>query len=250
MLARQLLGRRDALGIVDHDGETVPGETFGNGGADAARSAGDKRDLIVLSLGGRHVDAPTMELSTQCRLEHRKGGDHSTCRNSVLRADELSLSACTRQDQAPSSLHPTHPTRRSSHGIPAARRIGLQGARAQLRHRHVRRQRRASSRPGARPTSPRRAAPGRHLPRRRRHACSTPPTSTRTGMAEEILGEAIKGRRDQAADLDQGDVPTGRRARTTSARRASTCIDAVDAQPEAPRHRLHRPLPAARLRRA
>ena len=105
----QRLGGRDAFGIVDHDGKAVAGESLGDGRADAARSAGDKRDLIVLSLGRRHVDAPTMELCTQCRLEHRKGGDHSTCRNSVLRGDELSLPACTRQDHVPSSLHPTRP---------------------------------------------------------------------------------------------------------------------------------------------
>ena len=42
------------------------------------------------------------------------------------------------------------------------------------------------------------------------------------GMAEEILGQAIKGRRDQVAHLDQGHLPLRRRARTTSARRGTT----------------------------
>ena len=40
------------------------------------------------------------------------------------------------------------------------------------------------------------------------------------GAAEEILGEAIKGRRDQVHHLHQGDLPRRRRARTMSARRA------------------------------
>ena len=41
---------------------------------------------------------------------------------------------------------------------------------------------------------------------------STPPTSTPTGVSEEILGEALEGRRDAAADRHQGALSDGRRA--------------------------------------
>ena len=42
------------------------------------------------------------------------------------------------------------------------------------------------------------------------------------GLAEEILGQAIKGRRDQVLISTKGTFRTRRRARTTSARRATT----------------------------
>ena len=42
------------------------------------------------------------------------------------------------------------------------------------------------------------------------------------GLAEEILGKAIKGRRDQVLISTKAHVPHGRRARTTSAPRAIT----------------------------
>ena len=41
-------------------------------------------------------------------------------------------------------------------------------------------------------------------------------------MAEEILGQAIKGRRDQVIISTKGTFRVRRRARTTSARRATT----------------------------
>ena len=51
-LARQRLGGRGALGIVDHDREAVTGETLGDRRADAARGTGDECDLTVLELVG------------------------------------------------------------------------------------------------------------------------------------------------------------------------------------------------------
>ncbi|MCY1370109.1 hypothetical protein D9M69_571870 [compost metagenome] len=43
-LGNQRFGRRGARGVVDGDGEPVSGEPAGDGGADAARGAGDEGD--------------------------------------------------------------------------------------------------------------------------------------------------------------------------------------------------------------
>ncbi len=67
--------------------------------------------------------------------------------------------------------------------------------------------------------------------------------------AEEILGQAIKGRRDRRADLDQSHVPRPARAPTIVGSSRYHLIRAVRGQSEASRNRLYRPLPTARLRR-
>ena len=68
------------------------------------------------------------------------------------------------------------------------------------------------------------------------------------GASEEVLGEAIKGRRDAGADLDQDQPADGRRAE-----RCRLLALAPDPRGRGraapPRHRLHRPPAAARLRR-
>ena len=69
------------------------------------------------------------------------------------------------------------------------------------------------------------------------------------GQSEEILGRAIAGPPRSRADLDQGHVPQRRRPE----RRRLVALPHHEGgrrQPEAARHRLHRPLPAPRLRRA
>ena len=71
-----------------------------------------------------------------------------------------------------------------------------------------------------------------------------------TAWPRRSSGQAIKGRRDQVlistkATFRVGDGPE--RRRLVALPPASR---AVEAQPAAARHRLHRPLPAARLRRA
>ena len=83
----------------------------------------------------------------------------------------------------------------------------------------------------------------------RASTCSTPPTSI-PRRSEEILGEAIKGRRDQVlistkATFRVGDGPErrGLLALPSDPRRSKRSARAA-------RHRLHRPLSAARLRRA
>ncbi len=68
------------------------------------------------------------------------------------------------------------------------------------------------------------------------------------GLAEEILGQAIKGRRDQVDHLDQGDLP----GRPRPQRRGLVALSSDQdgrGQPEAAWYRLHRPLPASRIRR-
>ena len=78
-----------------------------------------------------------------------------------------------------------------------------------------------SSRPGAPATSPRRRGWSTSASRPA-SPCSTRPTSTPTGMAEEILGQAIKGRRDQVIISTKGTFRVGRRAKRRRARRAIT----------------------------
>ena len=68
------------------------------------------------------------------------------------------------------------------------------------------------------------------------------------GMAEEILGQAIKGRRDKVLISTKGTFPRG-----AGPQRRRLFAPPPDpggrGEPAAPRHRLHRPLPIARLRR-
>ena len=126
-------------------------------------------------------------------------------------------------------------------------RFRLQGSGAELRHRHLRRQGQALRRLGQHRRR-RSAPPRRHLPRCRRHACSTPPTSIPTAQSEEILGAAIKGRRDQVLISTKA---TFRMRRRPERRRllALSSDSKRRRRAEAARHRLHRSLPAARLRR-
>ena len=69
------------------------------------------------------------------------------------------------------------------------------------------------------------------------------------GRAEEVLGTGDQGPARQGAHLHQGDVPLRRRAQ----RRRLLALSSdrgVEGVAEAARHRLHRSVPAARLRRA
>ena len=71
-----------------------------------------------------------------------------------------------------------------------------------------------------------------------------------TGMSEEILGKAIAGRRDAGASSRPR--PTFRMGPGPNdvGNSRHHLISACEAQPAPARHRLHRPLSAARLRRA
>ena len=125
--------------------------------------------------------------------------------------------------------------------------VGFQGARLELRHRHVRRQGEFFKAWGATDVAEARAA-RRHLPRRRRH-------HVRHGrhLLERAWPRRSSARRSRAgatgcsistkATFRIGDGPND----VGSSR--YHLLAAVEAQPAAPRHRLHRPLPAARLRR-
>ena len=63
-LADQRLGFGCAAGVIDDDGEAVGGEPLGDGGADAARSAGDERDLVGAGVHFDllHLPTPGIEL--------------------------------------------------------------------------------------------------------------------------------------------------------------------------------------------
>ena len=67
------------------------------------------------------------------------------------------------------------------------------------------------------------------------------------GQAEEILGQAIKGRRDRVLISTKGTFRAGPGPNDVGSSRHHL-IAAVEQQPAAAGHRLHRPLSAARLR--
>ena len=69
-----------------------------------------------------------------------------------------------------------------------------------------------------------------------------------SGMAEEILGQAIKGRRDQVIISTKGTFRAGPGPNDVGSSRYHL-IRAVEASLRTAGHRLHRPLPAPRLRR-
>ena len=69
------------------------------------------------------------------------------------------------------------------------------------------------------------------------------------GLAEEILGQAITGRRDQVLISTKATFRAGAGPNDVGSSRHHL-LQAVRGQPAPARHRLHRPLPAARLRRA
>jgi hypothetical protein len=62
-LAHQRLGGCGIAGIVDHDGETVAGQPFGDRRTDAARSTGDDRNFASF-LG--HSQSPRFPLPDIC----------------------------------------------------------------------------------------------------------------------------------------------------------------------------------------
>ena len=68
------------------------------------------------------------------------------------------------------------------------------------------------------------------------------------GRAEEILGQAIKGRRDQVIISTKATFRAGNGPNDVGSSRIHL-IRACRRQPAAPRTRLHRPVPAPRLRR-
>ena len=70
-----------------------------------------------------------------------------------------------------------------------------------------------------------------------------------TGMAEEILGQAIKGRRDQVIISTKGTFRIGPGPNDVGSSRYHL-IRAVEGSLRRLGHRLHRPLSAPRLRRA
>ena len=51
-------GRLGVPPVVDHDGRAFPGEEFGHGAADAARSAGHQRDAAFQAMGVPHSALP------------------------------------------------------------------------------------------------------------------------------------------------------------------------------------------------
>ena len=65
------------------------------------------------------------------------------------------------------------------------------------------------------------------------------------GLAEEILGKAIKGKRDRLLISTKVTFPTGDGPNDYGSSRQHL-LDAVDGLAAAPRHRLHRPVPAPR----
>ena len=69
------------------------------------------------------------------------------------------------------------------------------------------------------------------------------------GLAEEILGQAIKGRRDQVLISTKATFRTGAGPNDVGSSRYHL-IARGRGEPAPPGHRLHRSLPAARLRRA
>ena len=70
------------------------------------------------------------------------------------------------------------------------------------------------------------------------------------GVAEEILGQGDQGPARRGADLDQGDVSRWATGPNDVGSSRYHLIDAGRGEPAAARHRLHRPLSTARLRRA
>ena len=69
------------------------------------------------------------------------------------------------------------------------------------------------------------------------------------GLAEEILGQAIKGRRDKVIISTKGTFRSGDGPNDVGSSRFHL-INAVERQPETARHRLDRSLSVAWLRRA
>ena len=99
------------------------------------------------------------------------------------------------------------------------------------------------------PVTSRRPRARRHLPRRRpQHV------RLRRRLFRRRWPRRSSGRRSRAGATRCSSRPRRRSARatarTTSARRGIHLIRAVEGSLQAARHRLHRPLPAARLRRA
>ena len=130
----------------------------------------------------------------------------------------------------------------------ATRRLGLHGPGAQPRHRHLRRRQRVLQGLG-RERRRRGDAAGRHLPRGRRSPCSTRPTSTRAAWPRRSSARRSRAgatrcssppRAPSAAGPGPNDVGSSRHHLIARGR----------GEPAAARHRLHRPLSAARLRRA
>ena len=131
-------------------------------------------------------------------------------------------------------------------GIPTVRRLGPQGPRSQPRHRHVRRHQRLlqalgpDGRGGGR-------APRRHLPGGRRQLLR----HGRHLLRRRLGGDPGAGDQGQArapADLDQGDLHDRRGAQ----RRRLVALPPrarLRGEPQAARHRPHRHLLHARLRR-
>ena len=124
---------------------------------------------------------------------------------------------------------------------------GLTGPGAQLRRRHVRRPGAAVRRLGHHRCDARRGAwstsawrPGSR--------CSTPPTSTPTAPRRRCSAQAIKGRRDQVLISTKTSLPTGDGPDDAGSSRLAA-DQRVRGRAAPPRHRPHRPVPAARLRR-
>jgi hypothetical protein len=74
ILADQVLGRLGLAGVVDDDGEAVAGQAFGDRAANAARGAGDDRDLVAwrgsfLSL----LADPRRLMKTRCPFDRLDG---------------------------------------------------------------------------------------------------------------------------------------------------------------------------------
>ena len=186
----------------------------------------------------------------QPHLGHRQSclnTRHGASRRSATQPERSGPQPARAADEIswPSRIHPPAPAIQ----LPMEyRRLGRSGFKVpELSFgRHVRRQGH-SSRPGARPTSPRPRASSTSASTPA-STCSTPPTSTPTARPRRSSARR-SGPARAGADLDQGHLPH----RAGPERRrlvALPLIQRVEAQPAAPGHRLHRPLPAARLRRA
>ena len=134
----------------------------------------------------------------------------------------------------------------ASHGTSLSRHLRLQGPGARLRRRHLRRQGPAVQRLGTTDVADARRLVDICLDAGVNFFDTADVYSD--GASEEILGAALKGRRDAVVLSTKLTLRAGEGANDVGSSRHHL-IAAIDAALAAPGHRLHRPAAAARLRR-
>ena len=215
----------------------------------AALRDGHDRRRRARRLRRRAAAAPTIRCARAATWCSRRTS--ATSRPGPTRSSTATRSRTSRRGCAASPCACSTPNGEGGRGTPSMdyRQLGRSGlrvssltlgtmtfgGRGQVRQR---RQHRRRGRHAARSTAA--STPG--------STSSTPPTSTPAARSEEILGQAIEGRRDHVlvatkARMAMGDGPND------AGLSRHHLIARLRGEPAAPRHRPHRPLPGARVGR-